>query len=69
MKTTQTIQKQGRPNLTVETGFDQQLIDNVYKEIDKYSITPTTFKSRTLEKKRDIDVEQQKLIIQQKKIL
>lgn len=44
--------QEGKPELFVETeeSISTELVNNIYSETDKYSITPSTFKSRTLVK-------------------
>ena len=64
MKSIKTIDKQdNKPILYIETNLGEEIvypniINTTYKEIEKYSITPTTFESRRLEKILDFSADQ-----------
>jgi hypothetical protein len=57
-----------RPKLLIDTNplEDEELAEKIFEETDKYSITPTTFKSRAFESKVNIDLKEKILTIKHK---
>ena len=45
--------KEGKPTLYLQTELSEQIANSIYAETDKYSITPTTFKSRKIQARLD----------------